>query len=410
MPGVRASSHWGLLAAGLLAASFLPQSTASPDGGTAGTATSQSSAAGVTYREGTALAAAPAPLQVASVDISAAQVVAAGGTRGPVTESLPDGRLLLGGGRDGDMLMVWNPGDGQVTPVGAIISASQRLPDARFAPNDIELMWVRGDRARLFVSFPEYVASRNCVRVAVNRVDISVAARPTILAMAGVLRTSPCVPVNAIQHASGRLARINSFASYLTVGDLGYPRINSRRNRGQLGSVLRIAEGKKAKRISQGHRNGQGLLIDSSGNLWETEHGPQGGDELNLIRRGRDYGWPFVTLGQPYGSTDYVMPRRTGTHRGYTKPRTAWVPSVATSEIVQVSRAWPGWQGTAGPDLLMGTLKDQALWRIRVTRGERVVQRQRIPIGHRVRDLEVRPNGSIAATTDDGSLLLISAG
>ena len=269
-------------------------------------------------------------------------------------------------------------------------------------------MWIRRDRARLFVSFPQYVASRRCVRVAVNRVDVRLGARPRILAQARVIRTRPCVPPKAIQHASGRLARINDTAAYLTVGDLGYRKINSRRARGQLGSVLRIAEGKKARRISQGHRNGQGLLIDSSGNLWETEHGPRGGDELNLIRRGRDYGWPFVTLGQPYGTGDYVMPRRTGTHRGYTRPKMAWVPSVATSEIVQVPKRWRGWQGTAGADLLMGTLKDQSLWRIRVTGKERVVQRQRIPVGHRIRDLEVRPNGSLAATTDDGTLLIIS--
>jgi glucose/arabinose dehydrogenase len=171
--------------------------------------------------------------------------------------------------------------------------------------------------------------------------------------------------------------------------------------------VLRIGVGVKAKRISQGHRNGQGLTLDRRGRLWETEHGPRGGDELNLIRAGRDYGWPFVTLGQPYGTGDYVMPTRTGTHAGYTRPRTAWVPSVATSEIVQVPRSWAGWATAEGGDLLMGTLKDQSFWRIRVDRAGRVTERERLPAGHRIRDADVSAD-RVVATTDDGTLLLIT--
>jgi glucose/arabinose dehydrogenase len=172
--------------------------------------------------------------------------------------------------------------------------------------------------------------------------------------------------------------------------------------------VLRIQEGRKAIRISQGHRNGQGLTRDRLGRLWETEHGPRGGDELNLIRRGRDYGWPFVTLGEPYGTRDYVVPRRTGTHTGYPKPKAAWVPSVATSELVQVPASWAGWTTSVGGDLLMGTLKDQSFWRIRVDRAGRVTTRERLEVGHRIRDVDVRANGSVAATTDDGTLLILT--
>ncbi len=163
-------------------------------------------------------------------------------------------------------------------------------------------------------------------------------------------------------------------------------------------------------RISQGHRNGQGLTLDRLGRLWEAEHGPRGGDELNLVRRGRDYGWPFVTLGEPYGTNDYVMPRRTGTHTGYTRPKSAWVPSVATSELVAVPRSWTGWTTSVGGDLLMGTLKDQSFWRIRVDRAGRVTQRERLGVGHRIRDVEVRVDGSVSATTDDGTLLILTRG
>jgi len=332
----------------------------------------------------------------------------AGGTRGPSSATLRDGRILLGGGSDGRTLLVLDPATGGMQQVGKVIRPAQRLDDARFAPTDIEVMSATSTRARLFVSFPEYVASGKCVRLAVNRVDVSLRTQPRILSTARVFRSKPCVPPANIQHASGKLARISAARAYVTVGDLGFPGINDRKARGQLGSVLRIERGKKAVRISQGHRNGQGLTLDRLGRLWETEHGPRGGDELNLIRPGRDYGWPFVTLGEPYGTSDYVMPRRTGTHAGYTRPKTSWVPSVATSELVQVPRSWSGWTTSVGGDLLMGTLKDQSFWRIRVDRAGRVTQRERLEVGHRVRDLDVRADGSVAATTDDGTLLILT--
>ncbi len=322
--------------------------------------------------------------------------------------ALRDGRVLLGGGADGGSLFVVDPTDGSMRTIGTVVPARWRRDDARFAPTDIEVMSTTRARIRLFVAFPQFLAGRGCVRLAVNRVDISPGADPRILRTAAVFRSKPCVPPAAIQHASGRLVRISATRAYVTLGDLGYPGIASRKVRGQLGSVLRIAKGRTAVRISQGHRNGQGLTLDSRGRLWETEHGPRGGDELNLIRRGRDYGWPFVTLGQPYGSADYVMPLRTGTHAGYTKPRTSWVPSVATSEIVQVPGSWAGWTTNVGGDLLMGTLKDQALWRIRVDAKGRVTARERLPVGHRIRDLDVRSDASLVATTDDGTLLLLT--
>jgi glucose/arabinose dehydrogenase len=354
------------------------------------------------------LASTVGAVQVTRVPIGAAVVRdSGGGTRGPSGAVLPDGRVLLGGGADGRRLLIVDPTSGSMREVGTVVRAGQRRDDARFAPTDIEVMSSTDRRHRLFVAFPEYVAGRGCVRLAVNRVDISTGAQPRILRTAKVFRSTPCVPPAAIQHASGKLVRLSATRAYVTLGDLGYPRINDRRARGQLGSVLRIAEGRRAVRISQGHRNGQGLTLDRLGRLWETEHGPAGGDELNRIRRGRDYGWPFVTLGRPYGTRDYVMPTRTGTHAGYAKPRTAWVPSVATSELVQVPRTWTGWTTGVGGDLLMGTLKDQSFWRIRIDDAGRVTARERLEVGHRIRDIDLRRGGSVVATTDDGTLLLL---
>lgn len=356
------------------------------------------------------LASSAGEVAVARVAIPTAVIRdASGGSRGPVAAALPDGRVLLGGGPDGRRLLVVDPSTGDTRTVGTVVRAGQRRDDARFAPTDIEVMSTSAARIRLFVSFPEYRPARDCVRLAVNRVDISRGPAPRILRTTTVFRSTPCVPTAAVQHASGRLARISANRAYVTLGDLGYPGIADRRARGQLGSIWRIGAGVKPVRISQGHRNGQGLALDRLGRLWETEHGPAGGDELNLIRRGRDYGWPFVTYGQPYGTRDYVMPRRTGTHAGYARPRTHWVPSVATSELVQVPAAWSGWTTKGiGGDLLMGTLKDQSLWRLRVDRAGRVTERERLEVGHRIRDLDVRRDASLVATTDDGTLLVLT--
>ncbi len=357
----------------------------------------------------TSLASTVGAVGVERVPIAGAVVRdSSGGTRGPASAALRDGRILLGGGADGTRLLLLDPATRALQDVGQVIRPDQRRDDARFAPTDIEVMSTKGTRTRLFVSFPEYVAGSKCVRLAVNRVDVALDAQPRILGTARVFRSKPCVPPAAIQHASGKLVRISAARAYVTLGDLGYPAIDDRSARGQLGSVLRIEKGRKAVRISQGHRNGQGLTRDRLGRLWETEHGPRGGDELNLIRRGRDYGWPFVTLGEPYGSSDYVTPRRTGTHVGFAKPKAAWVPSVATSELVQVPQSWTGWTTSVGGDLLMGTLKDQSFWRVRVDRAGRVQERERLEVGHRIRDVEVRADGSVSATTDDGTLLILT--
>jgi hypothetical protein len=80
---------------------------------------------------------------------------------------------------------------------------------------------------------------------------------------------------------------------------------------------------------------------------------------------------------------------------------------VATSEIVQVPRSWRGWTTSVGGDLLMGTLKDQAFWRIRVDSSGRVTDRERLAVGHRIRDVDVR-GSRVVATTDDGTLLLLT--
>jgi glucose/arabinose dehydrogenase len=214
----------------------------------------------------------------------------------------------------------------------------------------------------------------------------------------------PCVAISAVQHAAGRIQVIDSTTAYLTTGDLGFPRINRPAARGWLGGVFEI-KANSIKQISKGHRNPQGI-VKIGNNVYISEHGPRGGDELNLIKKGKDYGWPFVTFGQAYSSGDYVKPTKPGTHAGYEKPLYSWVPSVAPTELVQLPSG-PQWKAQQS-QIVMGTLAEQALIFIELLTPNKVGAVTSFDVGHRIRDLELMPDGTMVATTDDGKLLFIS--
>lgn len=146
---------------------------------------------------------------------------------------------------------------------------------------------------------------------------------------------------------------------------------------------------------SWGHRNIQGLVVDpATGALWAHEHGPQGGDEVNLIRRGANYGWPRATHGVNYGGSTITENRSLP---GMEDALKVWVPSIAPSGLAVVTgEAFPGWRGS----LLVGALRDRSL--VRLTReGERIVAEERISMfGERIRDVRVMPDGRVLLLTD----------
>ena len=156
---------------------------------------------------------------------------------------------------------------------------------------------------------------------------------------------------------------------------------------------------------SYGHRNPQGLAIDPhNGQIWLHEHGPQGGDELNLVQRGHNYGWPVITYGVGYDG----KPITDKTHAdGMEQPVHYWVPSIAVSGLAlyQADRA-PQWQGT----LWVGALGGEALVRLSVE-GGKVVREERLlkeKFG-RIRDVRVGPDGLIYMINDspEGALYRI---
>ena len=341
-------------------------------------------------------------LDIKTIDISAS-ATNGGNQRGAALAVLDDGSLLLGGGKSGGELFTYNIESKSLKKIATLISANRRNNDSRFAINDIGILTQSSSAVKLLVSYPRLGLERNCVEVVIEQLDFNRLTQK-VKRVSNWLITKPCVPISAVQHTSGRFAVIDQSSAYVTIGDLGYPQISDRKKRGDLGSIFKVSA-KGAVKVSQGHRNAQGIVLLNNKDLLAAEHGPRGGDEINLIKQGADYGWPFVTYGQPYGSGDYVRPTKTGTHAGFIEPLTYWVPSIAPTELVQLPKdGWGQWSN----QLLLGTLREQAVVFIKLDQKLAVVDQQKVDVGHRIRDLEVLPTGVAVATTDSGQLLLIS--
>ncbi|MEI6025720.1 MAG: PQQ-dependent sugar dehydrogenase [Betaproteobacteria bacterium] len=157
--------------------------------------------------------------------------------------------------------------------------------------------------------------------------------------------------------------------------------------------------------FSLGHRNIQGLAVHpATGELWQTEHGPQGGDELNAPEAGRNYGWPLVTYGRNYGIGTRIGEE--GPKPGFEQPLQWWAPvSIAPSGLAFVtSERYPGWQGS----LVLGALRAQVLVRLSLD-GRKVVAHEQLlaNLQARIRDVRQGPDGWIYVLTDgvEGQIL-----
>lgn len=154
---------------------------------------------------------------------------------------------------------------------------------------------------------------------------------------------------------------------------------------------------------SYGHRNPQGMIVHpESGDIWLHEHGPQGGDEINRIRAGANYGWPLATFGENYGGGRFAPePPLEGT----VSPVHHWTPSIAPSGMaIYQGNAFPAWRG----DLFAGALKLTHLARLELEDGEVVAEERLLDdAGMRIRDVRVGPDGYVYLLTggSDGRLL-----
>jgi cytochrome c2 len=275
----------------------------------------------------------------------------------------------------------------------------------------------------LIASYTEYHPDRHCYTNTLAKlvIDADVKSIHMIKATPGdwkvVYRTSPCLPFKnrylALEGhmAGGRIVFEKPSTVYLTSGDF---HIDGMRSEGpgiaqepdaQYGKVLAIdIESGDGRIISMGHRNMQGVVLDDASRLLVIEHGPRGGDELNLIIEGSNYGWPLESYGTTYRGMPIPNSVSLGRHETFNSPIFAWVPSIAASGITRVDGFHEAWDG----DFLVSSLRDRSLYRIRME-GDRVIYSERIEIGARIRYVHLHTNGQIVLWTDNQELIFLTA-
>jgi glucose/arabinose dehydrogenase len=319
---------------------------------------------------------------------------------------LPDGSILVTE-RVGRLRLV-KDGALQMQPVGGVPSVHTGSQAGLF---DIVLHPDFAANHLVYLSYAAGSRAANGTEVARARFDGG-----KLQDLRVIFRAMPLKDTD--NHYGGRMAFLSDGTFALTIGEGFEYREKAQDLSSDLGKIVRLNGDGSVPRdnpfvgrpsvrpeiYSWGHRNEQGLSFDPhSGRLYETEHGPRGGDELNVIVAGRNYGWPLITYGMDYSGA-YVSPY---TQRaGLEQPVIYWTPSIAPSGLaLYTGDKFPAWRG----DLFVGALAFKHLRRIHLDeRGEVLAQEQLLnDLDWRIRDVRAPADGYLYVCTDetDGRVL-----
>jgi aldose sugar dehydrogenase len=317
-------------------------------------------------------------------------VLAKGLERPWAVEPLPGGELLVTE-KPGRMRIVSAKGE-----VGAPIAGVPQV-DARGQGGLLDVALSPGfesDRT-IFFSYAEPREGGNGTAVARG-----VLSGNTLQDVRVIWRAMPTY--NGTMHYGSRLALGPDGMLYVSTGersDMPMRKYAQQPDSG-LGKIVRVApDGSGSEIWTLGHRNVQAMAFDAEGRLWVVEHGARGGDELNLIERGKNYGWPLVAYGEEYSGEPF--PGAVTAMPGYEQPVYYWDPVIAPSGAQFYSgEAFPEWRGS----LFTGGLKDTKLVRLRLENG-RVVGEEHLLAerGQRVRDVREGPGGVLYVLTDEAN-------
>jgi aldose sugar dehydrogenase len=313
---------------------------------------------------------------------------------------LPDGRMLVTE-RPGRMRVIGK--DGRPGPaldgLPAVAAAGQcGLLDVALDPKF-------SDNRRIWFTYAEAGEGGNSTVLASAKLGPNALSEVRV-----VFRQMP--KVNSTLHCGSRIVFDRQGRLLLGLGERGSRKDDAQTLDNHLGKVVRIeldgkvpadnpfvgTTGALPEIFSRGHRNIQGAALHPvTGELWAVEHGPQGGDELNVVEAGRNYGWPLITYGRNYGVGTRIGEE--GPKPGFEQPIRWWVPtSVAPSGMAFVTGdRYPGWKGS----LLIGTLREQTLIRLTLN-GRQVLSEERLlrTLSSRIRDVREGPDGYIYLLTE----------
>lgn len=266
---------------------------------------------------------------------------------------------------------------------------------------------------KIYLSFSYGAAKANATRLISGRLVNNSLVDLKPLFTASPLKKTP-------HHYGGRILQLTDGTLLLTVGDGFNYREQAQKLDSHLGKIIRINDNGKAPNDnpwktdpdalpeiwSLGHRNEQALALAPNGTVFENEHGPRGGDEINIIKAGNNYGWPVITQGIDYNGAS-ITPYTE--YAGMQQPLVNWTPSIAPSAMTYYTgRQFPAWDG----DLLVVSLAQKSVRRIDLDGDSVISDTQVFPeLSQRMRDIRTGPDGAIYILTDGagGKLLRISA-
>ena len=318
---------------------------------------------------------------------------------------LPGGSILVAEKYGG--VRLWRDGALLPRPLGGVPRALQSEDsglldlalDPRFEENRL-----------VYLSFAEGTAEANRTALFRGRLDGDSLVEGQVIFRAAPDKRGPA-------HPGSRIAFLPDETLLLTVGE-GYDFREQAQDVGSaLGKVVRLDRGgrppadnpfvgrpgARAEIYSYGHRNPQGLVVDPrDGAVWAHEHGPRGGDEINRVRAGLNYGWPRTSHGVDY-SGEVISKEQTA--RGIEPPVLVWVPSIAPSGFtLYLGDRFPGWTG----DFFVGGLAERSLRRVRIRHGEVILQEVLLrELRARIRDVRAGPDGLLYLLTDDPQGMLL---
>jgi glucose/arabinose dehydrogenase len=317
---------------------------------------------------------------------------------------LPDGRMLVTE-RPGRMRIVAK--DGKLSP--ALAGVPQVFASDQGGLHDVALDRNYAQNQTIYFCYAEPAGGG--ARTALARARLVDEATPRLDAVTVIFRQQG--PLSSGNHFGCRIAQTPDDNLFLTLGEHFTTRDQAQNLGNHLGKIVRIRPdgsvppdnpfvgraGAKPEIWSYGHRNPQGLALNpASGKLWEHEHGPRGGDEVNLIEKGKNYGWPVIGYGIDYNGARI----HASTHKeGMEQPLWYWVPSIAPSGMAfYTGDLFPAWRG----NLFVGALAGQLIARLELD-GDKVVKEERLlrELRERIRDVRQGPDGALWLLTDNSA-------
>jgi aldose sugar dehydrogenase len=234
-----------------------------------------------------------------------------------------------------------------------------------------------------------------------GKAKLTVGAQPALTERKEVFAALPVI--DSRLHFGSRIAWNKSGQLFMSMGDRYSQKKLAQKTDNHLGKVLRVSDDGKAEVWSYGHRNIQGLAFDENDQLWEQEHGAKGGDEINKIEKGKNYGWPEISHGVDYTGLSIGTGKSAGP--GLEQPFYHFTPSIAPSGLLIYSgKKFKDWKG----HIFSGSLALTHLNRLIVENGKPVKEDRLFKeLRERVRDVSESPAGEIYFSTDSGKIYRI---